>query len=174
MIIEYDKPLRYLKPIKPEDLADLEKIDWFSNCGNKTEFSSNEKLSRIETLTESINSCNSIEWENFQLDKRNDLTSFLDRTRRNESNEWNTITGGIKNYLKDGIFQSVQEKLNISDLPNSILASVEWDILSYCQEIAYRKYNIPKFYSHLIPIYRNGHLPCGYNGEFPNGTTLIY
>ena len=108
------------------------------------------------------------------MEKRNDLTSFLDRTRKNESTEWNTITVGIKNYLKDGIFKVVREKLSQSDLPDSIFVSVEWDILSYCQELAYKKYNIPTFYSHLIQIYKNGHLPCSYKGDFPNGTILIY
>ncbi|WP_055442518.1 hypothetical protein [Lacinutrix himadriensis] len=174
MTIEYDKPLRYLKPLKPEHFSDLENINWFSNCGKEIEFSSKQNLKRIDSLKESIELCNSIEWENFQLEKRNDLTSFLNRTRKNESTEWNTITGGIKNYLKDGIFKTVREKLNQRDLPDSIFASVEWDILSYCQELAYKKYNIPTFYSHLIPIYKNGHLPCSYNGQFPNGTILIY
>ena len=174
MTIEYDKPLRYLKPLKPEDFADLEKIDWFSNCGNELEFTSRHHLERIGSLIESVNSCNSVEWENFQLEKRNNLTLFLERTQKNESAEWNNSTGGIKNYLKDGIFKTVQDKLNQSDLPESIFASVEWDILSYCQEIAYKKYNIPTFYAHLISIYKNGHLPCGYKGEFPNGKILIY
>ena len=83
MTIEYDKPLRYLKPLKPEHFWDLENIDWFSNCGKEIEFSSKHYLKRIESLTESVELCNSIEWENFQLEKRNDLTSFLNRTRRN-------------------------------------------------------------------------------------------
>jgi len=174
MTIKYEKPLRYLKPLKSEQLKGLENIDWFSNCGNEIDFTTKHKLERIKSLSESIELCNSIDWENFQLEKRNDLTLFLDRTRKNESTEWNTITVGIKNYLKDGIFKVVREKLSQNDLPDSIFASVEWDILSYCQELAYKKYNIPTFYSHLIPIYKNGHLPCSYEGEFPNGKILIY
>ncbi|WP_036155362.1 hypothetical protein [Maribacter forsetii] len=174
MKIQYDKPLRYLKPLIPEHFSDLENINWFSNCGKEIDFSSKHNLKRIESLKQSVELCNSIEWENFQLEKRNDLTSFLNRTRQNESTEWNTITVGIKNYLNNGIFKTAKEKLNQSDLPDSIFASLEWDILSYCQEVAYKKYNIPTFYSHLIPIYKNGHLPCGYEGEFPNGTILMY
>ncbi|CAL2102246.1 conserved protein of unknown function [Tenacibaculum sp. 190130A14a] len=174
MIIQYGKPLRYLKPLKPEHFSSLENINWFSNCGKEIEFSSKHKLKRIESLTQSVELCNSIEWENFQLEKINDLTSFLNRTRQNESAEWNTITVGIKNYLDNGIFKTAREKLNQSDLPDSIFASLEWDILSYYQEVAYKKYNIPTFYSDLIPIYKNGHLPCGYEGEFPNGTILMH
>ena len=174
MTIEYEKPLRYLKSLRPEHFEDLKKINWFSNCGKEIKFQSKHNLKRLELLTDSITSCNSIEWENFQLEKRNDLTSFLNRTRKNEFTEWNIITGGIKNYLEDGIFKTVKEGLINSNLPVSILDSVKWDILSYCQEIAYKKYNTPSFYSHLIPIYSNGHLPCGYEGEFPNGTILIF
>ena len=174
MTLEYDKPLRYLKPLKTENFTDLEKIDWFCNCGNNIDFSYKHNLKKINSLNETVKLCNSIEWENFQLEKRNELTLFLNRTRKNESTEWNTITGGIKNYLNNGIFQSALEKLKQSDLPDSIFASVEWDILSYYQEIAYEKYNIPTFYSQLIPIYKNGHIPCGYEGVFPNGTILVY
>ncbi|CAL2106072.1 conserved hypothetical protein [Tenacibaculum sp. 190524A02b] len=174
MALKYDKPLRYLKPLKPEHFSDLENVDWFSNCGKQIGFSTKHKLERIQSLTESVELCNSIEWGNFQLEKRNDLTSYLNRTRKNESTEWNTITVGIKNYLKDGIFKTIQEKLSQSDLPDLVFASVEWDILSYYQELVYKKYNIPTFYSHLIPIYKNGYLPCSYKGEFPNGTMLIY
>jgi len=174
MTINYDKPLRYLEPLKPEHLTDLEKINWFSNCGEKIDYPSKYSLKRLESLKDSITSCNSIEWGNFQLEKRNDLTSFLNRTRENELTEWNTITRGIKNYLEDGIFKNIEQKLNDSDLPDSILDSVRWDILSYCQEVAYKKYNIPTFYSNLISIYANGHLPCGYKGKFPTGDILIY
>jgi len=140
MTIQYDKPLRYLKPLKPEHFSDLENINWFSNCGKEIEFSTKHNLKRVESLTEAVELCNSIEWENFQLEKSNDLSSFLDRTQKNASNEWNTITIGIKNYLKNGIFQSAQKKLDQSDLPESIFASLEWDILGYYQEIAYKKY----------------------------------
>lgn len=174
MTIEYEKPLRYLNPLKSEHLAVLEKINWFNNCGQKVKYSSTKSLKRLESLAESITSCNSIEWENFQLEKRNDLTLFLNRTRKNEFTEWNTVTIALKNYLEDRIFKTIREKLIESDLPDSILDSVKWDILSYCQEVAYKKCNIPTFYSHLIPIYSNGHLPCGYEGDFPNGKILIY
>ena len=85
MNIEFDKPLRYLKPLKSEHLSDLENIDWFSNCGKEFDFTTKFKLERIQTLTESVELCNSIGWENFQLEKRNDLISFINRTRKNES-----------------------------------------------------------------------------------------
>lgn len=174
MKLKFNQPLRYLKPLKPEDFLDMENIDWFSNCGNEVAFTTKHKMKRIESLTRAVNHCNSIEWENFQLEKSNDLASFLNRTRKNEWSEWNTITEGIKAYLNGGIFQAVKKKLERSGLPESVFNSVTWDILNYYQETAYKKYNIPVFYTHLLPVYKNGHLPCGYKGSFPNGTIFIF
>ncbi len=173
MTIKYEKPLRYLKPLRPEHFEDLDKIKWFSNCGKEASYTPKHNFRRLD-LSSAITSCNSVEWENFQLEKRNELTAFLNRTRKNEFTEWNIVTVALKKYFENGVFKIVNEHLANRNLPDSILDSVKWDILSYSQEIAYKKYNIPKFYSHLISIYTNGYLPCGYEGSFPNGTFLIY
>jgi len=174
MKIQYDQPLRYLKPLKPEHFTDVEQVDWFSHCGKEVAFSAKPQLESIKSLAKAVAACDWMAWENFRLDKQHELTSFLSRTKPNEANEWNTMTGGIKKYLEHGIFPTIRERLRQRNLPESIFASVAWDILSYYQEIAYKKYNIPTFYAHLLPIYQNGHLPCGYRGASPNGAVLIY
>lgn len=42
-------------------------------------------------MTEAVELRNSTEWKNFQLEKQNELTSFLNQTKKNEFTEWNTI-----------------------------------------------------------------------------------
>lgn len=131
-MIKYEKTFRYLKPLTSDQLLNLKEIDWFEKCGKEIEFNSKLNLKKVASKEIFITSCNSIDWENYQLDKRNELTIFLDKTRQNESSEWNNLTKGVREFLEKEVFETIENKLLENNIPNSVFDSVKWDILSYC------------------------------------------
>ncbi len=57
---------------------------------------------------------------------------------------------------------------------NATLADLQWILHAYLMEAAYREVLLqPLFFDSLIQVYEAGHIPCGWDGEWPNGQLVI-
>jgi len=61
-----------------------------------------------------------------------------------------------------------------NDLPKAFEDTVQWDIIHLCMEAEYADVYPPGFYASQGYWYAKGHFPCGWQGEFPLGTRIIY
>jgi hypothetical protein len=52
--------------------------------------------------------------------------------------------------------------------------TVQWDILSVAIEAEYADVYPPGFFASQAYWYVHGHFPCGWQGDFPDGTLMIY
>lgn len=161
--MKFPKSVHYVKPISEEIFSFLGEIEWFSKCG-QSEISKEDAIQMI---------C-SIDWEIFQFDRRADITIFLSERKQNEYSEWNTLTEGFKDFLEEKVFPKVNFALETFGLSSKILPSIQLDILSYMQEETYARYGIPHFYDIVMNSYRNGKLPCGWSGDYPQGKLLEF
>jgi hypothetical protein len=59
-------------------------------------------------------------------------------------------------------------------LPKAFEHTVQWDILHACIETEHADLCPTGFYANLASWYTNGHFPCGWQGEFPQGMLIIY
>jgi hypothetical protein len=80
--------------------------------------------------------------------------------------------------LKKTTFPFVRRKIQIvvreNDLPKAFEDTVQWDIIHLCMEAEYADVYPPGFYASQGYWYAKGHFPCGWQGEFPLGTRIIY
>ena len=52
---------------------------------------------------------------------------------------------------------------------------VSWNVLGAVMEHEYRRFQErPEFSLHLLRVYRAGHFPCGWSGEWPAGQLLAW
>lgn len=147
-----------------DDFEFLFDIPWFSCVGNDSRISKSEAIDRVD----------SIEWENFQLDRSGDITEYLTLHNKDAYRQWNQITEELKLYLEVYIYPEVEEYLEAADFPKKLLTSIRWDVLSYLQEKTYEPYGVPLFFNLLIDSYKSGKLPCGWDGHFPEGALVEY
>ena len=56
-----------------------------------------------------------------------------------------------------------------------VINNIKCDFVNYLLEDAYKdklKFNL--FFDELVNVYESGHIPCGWDGEWPEGNLVIY
>ena len=142
----------------------LATIDWFSQCGIESDV----------TCESAIQSISSPEWKDFTLERRNDITAHLATAHRNREHEWNKVAKGVRGYADAEVFPRMIEAATAQGFPDTVVRQVQWDVCSFIQEEIYASWRVPRFFDRLADIYRAGHLPCGWNGEYPDGRLTKY
>ncbi|MBF0786849.1 MULTISPECIES: hypothetical protein [unclassified Streptococcus] len=115
---------------------------------------------------------NSIEWENFCLDLRNDMLFQFKLSYSPESAKgWNQFarhyreefSSSIKDFLRTQFF-SEETVISIGfDMGNVIIYK------SIQQEYGFSF----QFYEEMYNIYKSGYIPVGYEGAYPNGKMVV-
>lgn len=154
----------------------LRTVSWFSNVGRSTPLTlplSHRFVSDASAAKEVIELP---EWEDWTLEQRNKLTSYLHARFRNRySGQWNKIADKAVQFLADEI-----ESRYLPNLAHTLVGSkvagnaVQWDLLAALMEAAYADCRPPLFFTHLVTVYEAGHLPVGWDASCDPGTLLIY
>ena len=165
------------KPIRL-DLAFLEAVRgvrWFERCGHECRVAVPFEIVRVADWDVAQATCANGCWENVQLEAQNALTVFLNNNYRARYQQWNDIVVAAKSAclssLTDVVWQPFCERNRLAE---TVVQSVQWDILGAIME---REYDDcpgrPTFALHLFNLYRAGHFPCGWRGEWPAGQLLV-
>ncbi|MEX0322358.1 MAG: hypothetical protein AB3N63_09385 [Puniceicoccaceae bacterium] len=158
--MKFPKPVYYVKIPPDETWEFLANIDWFSSLN---------LLSNKELI---ISSAASTTWEDFTLERRNDITASLAKNHKNKETEWNKVAVAYRNYFKEKIFPNIKSKAEIFGLQEDVLELVSWCVISYMMEVTYDTWRIPKFFFRVIDSYKSGNLPHGWEGKYPDGKLL--
>lgn len=140
-----------------ERVAELTTIDWFS------EVTSPESVA-IAALSNT--------WEDFRLERRNDLTSVVAVRLQQRGSEWNKCAKAFTNFFDSYIAPTIKKRLSEIGLPDSLLDVVAWDIVNYMQELNYSDVRRPDFFGKIWTAYKQGHFPCGWEGDYPVGALI--
>jgi glycosylphosphatidylinositol transamidase (GPIT) subunit GPI8 len=153
-------------------LSELISTNWFRNVGNEVE----QNVKRLSNWKEAIDACSSIEWENFRLDRGNELSEELSAKDLDRYASWNDLALEIK-FKAEPLFEKQLKEVKIFEAyPKKLLSCVRWDVLHICLEAEFGNIVQSSFYlNHLKPIYVSGHFPCGWTeGKYPEGRLVIY
>lgn len=123
---------------------------------------------------EAIKSCSDIEWENFNLERRNELTLYLNHVCKGEFRKWNTVANEIRERLQQGAWLAMRKRVADLAIPQVIAECTEWDTGNAVMTDRYRAHSPPSFFLQLLEIYEQGHFPCGWKGKWPNGELIVY
>lgn len=148
----------------------LLKIDWFANVGNQC-FIPNVKVAA--SLNDANFSLSSPDWENVTLEESNEISGYLAVKHTVIFQEWNQLAKDAKVFWKDELLKKIP---HLDGFDNVLfLQCIEWDVIHYLIEDAYKdKIKKPLFFDSLIHIYESGHMPCGWDGVWPNGKLVVY
>lgn len=151
--------------IPAESIERLLGIDWFANIGSPMTLADARQIERNELHA----ALTSDTWEATTLEARNSITARLARLHHQRYQAWNELAVRAKAML-----QPVWEKLPIAHDDDALLADLQWNLHAYLMEAAYRRQLVqPLFFDSLIQVYEAGHIPCGWDGEWPNGQLVI-
>lgn len=157
--------------ISISDLAKkrIEGIDWFNRVSQEC----NDSFYKVVNFDSFIILIQSDEWENATLDARNEITGFLAKKHSVINQNWNKLAEEAREFVENVIIPTVP---NIDEVDmNMVLINVKWDLVNYLLEDAYKeKLKQPLFFYKLVSVYERGHIPCGWDGEWPNGSFIVY
>lgn len=157
-------------------LNDISNIQWLANCGNMfTNDNVDMPIQYINSWENAKKSYQLQKWEDTTLEARNHLTSFLHDKYRTEYTSWNLLVKEAKKFIENELVPQLNLVKEENNLDNLFLDCVKWDILNAIVEDAYQNCkNRPTFFLDLLTIYKMGNFPCGWEGEWPRGSLLVY
>lgn len=153
----------------------LRSIEWLSQVGRSTSVELPFKCRFVSDALDAKKMVERSEWEEWTLDKANELTAFLHSRYRNRySGQWNKIVRTAKSFLKDELEPRVLPALaEVTPGSEDALHALRWDILHALMEAAYADCRPPQFFTHLVAVYEAGHMPVGWDAS-SSGTLLVY
>lgn len=115
---------------------------------------------------------NNSDWENITLDKANQLRQeVLIKDKDVFCLLWNKYSADARNFVKSELIGNISLKFS-----QDVVDCVRWDLIHLVLYFQYKlllNINIISFYEEKFLIYREGHFPCGWIGNYPNGNFLV-
>ena len=155
----------------------VREIQWFRKCGDLSSHLDDidADIVRVTTWPDALARCMAPEWEDTTLNAQNTLTEHLHLRCSNLYANWNEVIAQIKvSIIAPIVDPAILPIATRFELPQVFLDCVHWDILHAVAEIAYEGCRPPAFFRRLLAVYRRGHFPCGWNGEWPDGQLLVF
>lgn len=109
-------------------------------------------------------------------DAANALSSFLHVHFNRRFQRWNAIADQAKLQCVTPLVERTWTPFAQSrSLGKRFLDVISFNVLLAIIEHEYRDCRgAPAFCTHLLEVYRDGHLPCGWEGVWPQGKLLFY
>lgn len=152
-------------------LDQLEPVEWFRAVGQIVD---EPRVITLSSWAEAIAHCSSVEWENFQLEAANRFREALLERARERYQSWNEIVEQMKTVIVPLVDRKIAHVVREHNLPEAFANDVRWDILHLCMECEYGDFVQPGFYAGVAFWYRDGHFPCGWEGQPPEGKLIVY
>ena len=159
-----------MHPTTDATLEKLERTAWFSRVGQPTA----ADVLVLASWEEAVEQCSSLEWENLNIDAFNDYRAELAERSKEKFRQWNEVVDELKKRTIPLVRRKIQDVVRAERLPKRFEGMVQWDILGFCTEAEYADVCPPGFSTRLGAWYLDGHFPCGWWGNFPEGKLIVY
>jgi hypothetical protein len=152
----------------------LENSNWFASVGILDGIIESENIVMLTSWSEAIFQCSSIEWENLCLEAQNQFRMRVLERNKDRYLKWNDTVDVVKPHVTALVKRKIEATMRNYKLDKIFEDTVFWDILGVCMESEFTDVYPPGFFASQAYWYVNGHFPCGWVGEFPNGKLIIY
>lgn len=163
-----------MQPQTKATLEHLERSDWFSSVGTYDGIQDRNKVILLSSWAKAMAACSSVEWENLCLEAVNHYCERIAERSQERFSQWNEIAESLRPITEPLVRRKIEHVVREHDLPQVFEDTVQWDIHHVCMESEYADVYQPGFYASQAYWYVKGHFPCGWEGEFPSGTLIIF
>jgi hypothetical protein len=162
-----------LKTMQPQTLSTIQQLSdsvWFSAVG----VVDSQTVSFVNNWNEAIENCCSLEWEELCLEAVNQYCDRVAERAPERLEQWNLIVAEIKKISIPLVRKKIDDVVRENNLPQCFEDTVQWDVLHLCMEAEFSDVFPPGFYASQAFWYSKGHFPCGWRGNFPKGSLLVF
>jgi len=162
---------RYMRPETLTIIDDLKNTRLFRSVGEPVE---DRNTIVVQSWAQAIKSAGRLNWENLRIEWGNTLSGRLAVEFPARFDQWNEVTIELKRLLLPIVDEKIAAVELDEKLRTKLLNSVRWDLLSLLQESEYSDLVTPHYYAALGAVYFDGHFPCGWEGEYPDGKFIVF
>lgn len=156
-------------------VEELMNCKWLQHCGEEQNAQYDFEVLHQKDHAKAMKTITSIDWENICLEESGNITAYLSIHNKVEYNKnWNLLVKKIKSEVLPHIVEKIQEGVIIKNLPEGVIDDIKFNLVTILISDAFSDCYSSKFYRNLYQIYLSGHLPCGWEGEFPNGRIIVF
>jgi len=163
-----------MHPRTAATLDELNRADWFCNVGTPSGIEEPSKYILLRSWDEAVESCASLEWENLCLEAVNQYRQRLLERSPQRYSQWNVVADSVKDTADELVYRKIEAVVRDYNLPQSFVDTVRWDIFHVCAEAEYADVFPAGFYASQAFWYVRGHFPCGWRGDFPQGSLVLF
>ena len=154
-------------------LQNLKTANWLEHCGRQPN-DVDLKSYRFVDKAEARKLILSKHWDDTLIDARNGCSSLLPQS---ELKRWNDIAKIVREKIHAIGCANIASEL-IAEHFDLKVREVEQTVIDYihfaCVELEYEGFLKPGFFAELCHICLLGRLPCGLEGDFPEGRLIVY
>ena len=151
-------------------LHELFTASWFTRVG----YADTPSARVLQNWEDAIASCTSRAWEDLRLEAVNRYRERIAERSRERLRLWNQTVDDVEPTVRELVHVKTSPLVMGEGLPARFVEVVEWDMLHVCLESEFADVFPPGFYAAQAYWYTVGHFPCGWDGNFPDGTRIVY
>ena len=165
--------------LRPATLATIERFkraNWFARVGENLIDSGkiSVPITIVSSWKEATRQCESSEWDLTLNESANEFRNRLVRASKEEFCAWNDHVIAVKEISKPLVEEKMAEVQQKHCLSSAVSDTMRWIVMMTLTEAEYAHVVESGNHSKLAFWIVNGHFPCGWKGEFPNGNLIIF
>lgn len=151
-------------------LRQLDGIEWFTKVG----VVDTKAAIVLGSWKQAMEACGSAAWQDLTHEAANQYCERLFERDRARFNRWNDVMLEVRPSAVELAQRKIAKVKRDWNLPSVFDETVEWDLMHLFMESEYADIQPPGFFASQSYWYANGHFPCGWKGQFPTGSLVIY
>jgi hypothetical protein len=118
--------------------------------------------------------CASTDWQALLVEAANRYSEAVAKRSPEAFANWNAIADELRPLVVELVREKTAEVTKRNDLPRLFEQTIQWDTLHLLMESEYADVYPPGFFASQAFWYTEGHFPCGWKGDFPEGQLVVF
>lgn len=122
-------------------------------------------ITQLKTVKEAEKNINSLQWENFVLEKGGDFSVYIFKNHSDIHKHWNSLGISAKEEIVPEIDARLDNLIAESKLLASMKDQIKFDIIGIARYLTIKSV-VPQaestFFDDLYALYQAGYIPCGF------------
>lgn len=165
--------MEYPKPIK-ELLERVRANAWFSHVAEPLK--EGEQYDRVHSWADALRLLSSQSRKDAFNDMGNDSKfgayQVLDALKL--SSTWKDMGGRFKEDMQSALDRAVEIAPPPARAVKELRTSIDWCVIHAAREVWVLEHIERPVFVPLVDLYLRGHLPCGWNGDYPQGKLVVF
>lgn len=143
---------------------------WFESVGKPMA----GDVIQLRSWLHAVAHCAGVHWENTQLEGMNEIGAKVQRSSLERYQLWNVLVSEANAVVEPIVAMHIDHILQHERLPEIVRKRLFRDLRGLFMECEYGDIAVPGLFTYLAKVYRSGHFPCGWEGEYPKGRLVMY